>query len=445
MIHLLQIIDKQEAFNNTTKHSVVKKSTTISPPTERNLEILRGRDGRDGRDGLTGPRGVTGPPGQKGETGVPGLKGDTGVPGPKGDTGVSNTKGETGVPGPKGETGIPGTKGDTGVPGTKGDKGFPGPKGDTGVSGPKGETGVPGTKGDTGVPGTKGHTGFPGPKGDTGAPGSKGDTGVPANKGDTGVPGNKGETGAPGAKGDIGVPAVKGDRGVPGTKGDRGVPGTKGDRGVLGTKGDRGVAGTKGDTGVPGAKGDKGVPGPKGDGTGGVVYVRWGHNTCPDSGAQLVYAGRAGGPNWNQRGGGDNPQCLPLDPNFYKTISGAQRGGYIYGAEYQDTNRLVANSHNTDVPCAVCYVPTRNVLYMIPAKYTCPSGWTREYFGYLMSERIGHYRSQFSCVDYSLKPVSGSSQNHHSFLFYTVEGVCGSLPCPPYNRNKELSCAVCTK
>ena len=42
-----------------------------------------------------------------------------------------------------------------------------------------------------------------------------------------------------------------------------------------------------------GPKGDTGVPGPKGDGAGGVVYVRWGHNSCPDGGAQLVYAGRA--------------------------------------------------------------------------------------------------------------------------------------------------------
>ena len=117
---------------------------------------------------------------------------------------------------------------------------------------------------------------------------------------------------------------------------------------------------------------------------------------------------------------------IPLDPTFYK---------------------LVANSHSTDVPCAVCYVATRSTLYMMPAKYTCPSGWTREYFGYLMSESHDHHQSQFSSVDYTLKPVVGSSANHNGFLFYTVtvEGVCGSLPCPPYDRNKKLSCAVCTK
>jgi len=175
------------------------------------------------------------------------------------------------------------------------------------------------------------------------------------------------------------------------------------------------------------------------------VYVRWGHDSCPDGGAQLEYVGRAGGSYFWHKGGGGNPQCLPLDPNFYKTVGGSQSHAFMYGAEYQDTNRLVANSHDTDVPCAVCYIPTRNTLYMIPAKYTCPTGWTTEYFGYLMSERYNHHRSQFSCVDYNLKSVIGSSNNHDGFLFHTVEGVCGSLPCPPYTQDKELSCAVCTK
>ena len=35
----------------------------------------------------------------------------------------------------------------------------------------------------------------------------------------------------------------------------------------------------------------------------------------------------------------------------------------MYGAEYECTNGLVANSFDTHVPCAVCYVPTRNALY----------------------------------------------------------------------------------
>ena len=216
-------------------------------------------------------------------------------------------------------------------------------------------------------------------------------------------------------------------------------------RGRDGRDGRDGLTGPRGIVGPLGLKGDTGVPGPKGERAAGVVYVRWGHDSCPDGGAQLVYGGRAGGSGHDDKGGGSNPQCLPLDPNFYRTVSGAQSNAFMYGAEYEQTNALAANSHNTDVPCAVCYVPTRNALYMIPAKYTCPSGWTREYFGYLMSAYYDHHQSQFSCVDHSLTPVTASSDDHYGFLFYTVEGVCGSLPCPPYNREKELSCAVCTK
>ena len=179
------------------------------------------------------------------------------------------------------------------------------------------------------------------------------------------------------------------------------------------------------------------------------MYVRWGHDQCPST-AQLVYSGRAGGPNWNQAGGGSNPQCLPLDPNFLTPISGDPHRTYMYGAEYQthtDSNSHVHGRNDHDVPCAVCHVSNRTAVYMVPAKYTCPTGWTREYYGYLMSSfhRIDRHRTQFTCIDTTLKSVIGSSANKNGLLFYFVEGICGSLPCPPYDETNELSCAVCTK
>ena len=84
-------------------------------------------------------------------------------------------------------------------------------------------------------------------------------------------------------------------------------------RGRDGRDGRDGLPGPRGIVGPAGPKGDTGVPDPKGDRAGGVVYVCWGHSSCPDGGAQLVYAGRAGGSYFNF-GGGGNPQCLPLDP-----------------------------------------------------------------------------------------------------------------------------------
>ena len=127
-------------------------------------------------------------------------------------------------------------------------------------------------------------------------------------------------------------------------------------RGRDGRDGRDGLPGSRGIIGPPGPKGDAGVSGPKGEKAGGVVYVRWGHNSCLDGGAQLVYAGRAGGSRYSHKGGGGNSQCLPLDPKFYKTARGVQDNAFMYGAEYENSNGLVANSHDTDVPCVVCYI-----------------------------------------------------------------------------------------
>jgi len=181
---------------------------------------------------------------------------------------------------------------------------------------------------------------------------------------------------------------------------------------------------------------------------GGAVYVRWGHDNCPST-AELVYVGRAGGSDYTQSGGGSNPQCLPLDPNFLTPISGSQKlRALMYGAEYEtltDSSSHVHGVHSLDVPCAVCFAAQRSAVYMIPAKYTCPSGWTREYYGYLMAEYYNHYRTQFTCVDTAFKYVPGTSANEDDYLFYFTEGRCGTLPCQPYDNSRELSCAVCTK
>ena len=98
-----------------------------------------------------------------------------------------------------------------------------------------------------------------------------------------------------------------------------------------------------------------------------------------------------------------------------------------------------------DVPCAVCYVSARAAILMIPGKYTCPPNWTREYYGYLMAERYSHHRSTFECVDATPETVTGGHAGLNGILFYHVEPRCGSLPCPPYEQEKEMTCVVCTK
>ena len=128
--------------------------------------------------------------------------------------------------------------------------------------------------------------------------------------------------------------------------------------------------------------------GPPGPTTGGVVYTRWGRTTCPNTtGTQLLYAGRAAGSSYTEKVGGANHLCLPEQPQCSTFTTGVQTGrAYLHGALYvtggiqADTGPLHSVSgHN--VPCAVCYAPTRGTIVMIPAQNTCPSSWTLEYYG----------------------------------------------------------------
>ena len=177
-----------------------------------------------------------------------------------------------------------------------------------------------------------------------------------------------------------------------------------------------------------------------------MTYVRWGKSSCPNvTGTELIYAGRAGGTFYGNTGGGSNYLCMPDTPQYTLSYTpGSQSHSEIHGTEYQ---LPVAGSHNHNVPCAVCFASTREAVLMIPARTSCPTGWTREYYGYLMSTASGvhHYRTSFECVDKVQESLPGSLANTDGAVFYHVEANCNGILCPPYNNYKELNCAVCTK
>ena len=94
------------------------------------------------------------------------------------------------------------------------------------------------------------------------------------------------------------------------------------------------------------------------------------------------------------------------------------------------------------------YASTREAVFMLPARTSCPTGWTREYYGYLMSGAAqwpDHSRTTFECVDKDQDSVPGSGPDTHGAVFYHVEAHCNKIACPPYNNYKELNCAMCTK
>ena len=193
-----------------------------------------------------------------------------------------------------------------------------------------------------------------------------------------------------------------------GRDGRDGLPGRDGQKGE---RGDKGEKGEKGETGAVG------VAGPK---SGGVVYTRWGRKSCPnDTGAQLVYEGITGGSNYNNPGGGANYVCLSKDPQYMSTTCTSSIILTWYGTEFEEVNGILPGKHNHNAPCAVCYSSTKTVKLMIPARITCPSSWTIEYKGYLMTAHYSHQTNTvFECIDENPESIPGSSTDDNGALFY---------------------------
>ena len=292
---------------------------------------------------------------------------------------------------------------------------------------------MPGLPGPPGI-GVPGRDGLPGPPG---APGVVEDiNGTIIIAGPVGPPGPPGREGPQGQAGPPGFPAPIGPPSPPGPPGAPGPPGTDGRPGA---------------TGATGARGSPGLPG-SGAGGAGVTYVRWGRTTCNCSNeaiVEIVYAGRAVGSPYSARanGGTSDYLCLPNEPEYSEDYKpGAQHYSSLHGAEYEtfeDAPLEELRDHN--VPCVVCHASLRESVLMIPARRSCPSTWNLEYSGFLMTG-YGHAgRRSAVCMDEEPERVAGGLANTNGALFYHIEVACNGINCPPYDPERELTCAVCTK
>ena len=195
--------------------------------------------------------------------------------------------------------------------------------------------------------------------------------------------------------------------------------------------------------GRPGPKGDEGPQGPKGqEGSagenyiGGSIYTRWGRTTCNSTGTELVYAGTAAGTKWDHKGGGANLLCLPENP-VYETFSIGASDKHIARLGPVEAHPCVTLGStpsglewNDNAPCAVCRT-TRPTTIMIPATINCPSGWTREYYGYLMTSDEDENRGIFVCLDRFAQEIPDSSGQtdvaHDLFHVRFIRHTCYSI------------------
>ena len=102
-----------------------------------------------------------------------------------------------------------------------------------------------------------------------------------------------------------------------------------------------------------------------------------------------MYVGRAAGSLYSQKGGGANYQCITEEPANFDCGPGAgiDETAHMHGAEWGSVPSASLLFCTQDVPCVVCFVATHVAVLMTPGTYLCLQNWTREYHGWLMTQR----------------------------------------------------------
>ena len=150
----------------------------------------------------------------------------------------------------------------------------------------------------------------------------------------------------------------------------------------------------------------------------------------------------------DQKGGGANYVCLTQNPIFNQSTPGQDDSrSRIFPVEYRSWQEgPLKPQHKHDAPCAVCQTTgCRTQVLMIPSSTLCPSGWNKEYDGYLVASRWNFHRTNYVCLDGKPESLPGDEAEAQISYFFPVEIVNpGSTLPSDYETGKELMCAVCT-
>ncbi|XP_065070316.1 short-chain collagen C4-like, partial [Rhopilema esculentum] len=149
------------------------------------------------------------------------------------------------------------------------------------------------------------------------------------------------------------------------------------------------------------------------------------------------------GQHFTHTGGISNTLCLHPNPEYASYSDSIDTSQWIYNIEYKVSafSPFEQPLHHHDAPCAVCLLETRGTKVMIPGRNICPSGWTMEYKGYLLSESYASKgRTAAVCVDEKAEPLPETSADSGGSLWYLVQGTKN-----PYISGQELTCVVCTR
>ena len=154
--------------------------------------------------------------------------------------------------------------------------------------------------------------------------------------------------------------------------------------------------------------------------TPGVVYTRWGESTCPENSTKMIFSGKLASTT------AASYLCLPFHHDLQNDKE-EPANQQIYSNIDSTTLRT------SEVPCSVCLALKQNTVLTVPAKVTCPSGWTREYYGFVINGSSED--GQYHCMD-------GSGGNHSKSWLDHIKVDCNDFSGSGCHDNIE--CAVCT-
>ena len=146
--------------------------------------------------------------------------------------------------------------------------------------------------------------------------------------------------------------------------------------------------------------------------------------------------------------------CLPRDPQWLTYNTGSTPvASWMRSVEYisKDYGIFSSTINQKRAVCARCFTQSRPAIIMIPARTTCPSGWTREYYGYLMASYEGYaHPSNYICVYYSPSYYTHSDPGQGGGLTFVNadcdgEGTIDECGTGEYVNNRQLTCVVCSR
>ena len=180
-----------------------------------------------------------------------------------------------------------------------------------------------------------------------------------------------------------------------------------------------------------------------------MVYVRWGDNRCPPN-AVLLYEGII----TQAASKMANLLCIPKSSSktspakqYTMTMTTTTPPSHVTRME----PLLFTNLQGVvdAVPCARCYDSSHSTEFTFPGSTTCPTDWTRQYYGHLITS-YELSTSDVLCGDERLTRAiqwgDGSYSSKRNGV-NMIETVCGKdvLSCRGHSAGQLTSCVVCSK